>query len=250
SGYLGRNFYVFNRNVWLQETVDYTAGAFLGLTLKCARCHDHKYDPISQENYYRFRAVFEPHRVRTDPLPGKTEKLKGNMAMGSPPGSDLKEGLDCVYDADANVPTYLFARGNEKDPVKDRVLAPGAPAFLGTLRIEPVRLTVEEFYPSLRPAMREQMLGDARAAVQKRGADAAKADSPMTHAQVAAAKANLAALEARIAAEVAKYTQPNDLDSAALAGAAGRAEREATVRQAELDVLLARQLKTPDAAKK
>ncbi len=36
------------------DRVNTTAGAFLGLTLACAQCHDHKYDPISQEEYFRF----------------------------------------------------------------------------------------------------------------------------------------------------------------------------------------------------
>src|SRR5215472_519445 len=43
---------------YVADRVDTTANAFMGLTLGCARCHDHKYDPISQRDYYRFFAFF------------------------------------------------------------------------------------------------------------------------------------------------------------------------------------------------
>ncbi|MEN9601661.1 MAG: hypothetical protein RIS56_1267, partial [Verrucomicrobiota bacterium] len=43
TGFLARNYFLFNRNQWLDETVEHVGKAFLGLTLNCAKCHDHKY---------------------------------------------------------------------------------------------------------------------------------------------------------------------------------------------------------------
>ncbi|MDB6070564.1 MAG: hypothetical protein JWL81_1735 [Verrucomicrobiales bacterium] len=44
----------------MSDVVETTGSAFLGLNLSCCRCHDHKTDPLVQEDYYRLRAVFEP----------------------------------------------------------------------------------------------------------------------------------------------------------------------------------------------
>ena len=53
------------RNERLTDWVDTTASAFMGLTLGCARCHDHKFDPLSQKDYYRMQAIFAPsHPVK------------------------------------------------------------------------------------------------------------------------------------------------------------------------------------------
>ena len=46
-----------SREEQLEEIVSGVSQAFLGLTVQCARCHDHKFDPISQEDYYRVKAV-------------------------------------------------------------------------------------------------------------------------------------------------------------------------------------------------
>ena len=44
----------------LDDVLGTAATAFLGITLRCARCHDHKFEPFSQADYYRMLAVFEP----------------------------------------------------------------------------------------------------------------------------------------------------------------------------------------------
>ncbi len=49
------------RYTYLDDMIATTSRAFLGLTVDCARCHDHKFDPIEQMDYYRMMAVFFPH---------------------------------------------------------------------------------------------------------------------------------------------------------------------------------------------
>ena len=173
TGFLGRHYYVFNRNVWLQDTVEFTSAAFLGLTFKCCRCHDHKYDPLAQEEYFRLRAFFEPHNVRTDQLVGKKELITGQWPAGAPPGNTLKEGYDWVFDADLATPTYLFERGNEKNPVNDKPLMPGVPNVLNLPlpAIEPVTLPLDAYYPDLRAERRQELIDTAKSAIKQAEAD-------------------------------------------------------------------------------
>ena len=67
----------------LHDVVSTTGSAFLGLTLGCARCHNHKFDPISQVDYYSVTAVFQGVQHGERPLPpaDAAERLKKAEAL-------------------------------------------------------------------------------------------------------------------------------------------------------------------------
>ena len=48
------------RNDTIADTLRIVTSSLMGMTVGCAQCHDHRYDPISQADYYRMRAIFEP----------------------------------------------------------------------------------------------------------------------------------------------------------------------------------------------
>ncbi|MBK8000843.1 MAG: DUF1549 domain-containing protein [Verrucomicrobia bacterium] len=54
------------RAEWMADLTETTGSAFLGLTMSCCRCHDHKFDPISQADHFRLRAFFEPVKYADD----------------------------------------------------------------------------------------------------------------------------------------------------------------------------------------
>ncbi|RBP35196.1 cytochrome c [Roseimicrobium gellanilyticum] len=49
-----------SQNATIADTIKIVGTSLYGMTIACAQCHDHRYDPISQADYYRLRAVFEP----------------------------------------------------------------------------------------------------------------------------------------------------------------------------------------------
>lgn len=53
----------------LADMINVSGGAFLGLTLGCARCHNHKFDPVLQRDYYALQAIFAGVRHGARPLP-------------------------------------------------------------------------------------------------------------------------------------------------------------------------------------
>ena len=56
------------RYEWLTDVVDTTGEAFFGLTMGCARCHNHKFDPITQKDYHSMMAIFAGSEEREIPV--------------------------------------------------------------------------------------------------------------------------------------------------------------------------------------
>lgn len=144
GGYLARQYFKFNRTTWLDGLIEHTSKAMLGLTVNCAKCHDHKYDPITAEDYYALRAIFEPYQIRTDATPGVL-----NAEVG---------GIPRPFDGNAERPTYLHIRGDDRNPDTSRVIEPSIPAILDGVdfAIEPVKLPPEAYRPGLRPFVIEE----------------------------------------------------------------------------------------------
>ena len=61
---------------YVNDQIDVVSKAFLGLSIACARCHDHKFDPISTEDYYALAGIFFSTRLIPGPVPGNTPLVR------------------------------------------------------------------------------------------------------------------------------------------------------------------------------
>ncbi|MFG0297663.1 MAG: PSD1 and planctomycete cytochrome C domain-containing protein [Maioricimonas sp. JB045] len=159
TGFIVRNFYRWNYNTWMKDSVEHTGKAFLGLTLNCCQCHDHKYDPIGQEEYFAFRAFFEPIEIRTDRVPGEPDPgpyPKYDYGVSYKP---ISSGLVRIVDETLDAETFMYLGGEARNIVPDKPpIPPAAPAVIGgdQLKIAPVDLPPEAWYPGMKAFVREE----------------------------------------------------------------------------------------------
>lgn len=105
--------YTYDR---LEDLVHTTSTAFLGLTVKCARCHDHKFDPIPHADYYRFAAAFWTGPVRP----------RGRELLGGPSAEELgyAEILGWTDTEPDPPPFHVLQAGDRQRPLQQ--VSPGS----------------------------------------------------------------------------------------------------------------------------
>ena len=121
------------------DRVDVTGIAFLGLSLRCARCHDHKYDPISQREFYEFFSFFNS----IDELSGEFTNGEGRARAYEPV---LEFGTDGQYARREALQAQLDAMKEEQDRYEKELLErlPEWEAGLTEDQIEALPLGVQQ----------------------------------------------------------------------------------------------------------
>jgi hypothetical protein len=132
TGYLRLWIYEYNqrdvKTQWegiLNDVTDVTGEVVLGLSFGCARCHDHKFDPILQKDYYRLQAFFAPMIPRYDVPVSYSEQAKFDTAVANSQLDKLQSLRQRIAELESDI------------------------------RKSTIDATIEKFPPEIRPALRK-----------------------------------------------------------------------------------------------
>ena len=130
----------------IDEQIDTLGKALLGLTLGCARCHDHKFDPIPTADYYALAGIFKSTKTMENL---KTIAKWHENSVATPAEKRLREKHDVLIDAQKKVVTAFTEKANAQ--------------LLVSLKIDKLPAKPEEKYPKTT----KDELGKLRAALKQ-----------------------------------------------------------------------------------
>jgi mono/diheme cytochrome c family protein len=142
------------RATTVDDMVAATGSAFLGLTINCARCHHHKFDPVPTEDYYRIKAAFDGVSHAARPLATKEMRRSHQQAM-----QPLNEEKKQLTEERERIEAAVLARAEQTGPAATPRLAASA------------YRTEETFAPQVARFVRLSMLahsGNPKSAVDAR----------------------------------------------------------------------------------
>ena len=149
------------RQLFLDDVTHHVGQSFLGLTLGCARCHDHKFDPIPTKDYYRMQAVFARTAFARRPLEFLPAETTEGLAEGRQPFDarlvELERRMHDLHEAArerlarakgaeaaAKAPSSILQRHMDKEQAELLKLLRKRVTMhkLSKLRFEPLAMTV------------------------------------------------------------------------------------------------------------
>jgi hypothetical protein len=130
------------RHTFLNDLTATVGSVFLGLQVGCAQCHDHKYDPISQQDFYRLRAFFDPAFAEfsrnkpvalpdsNNPVTSSSLMIRGDFRRKGP---TLEPAFLRIANQEDSKPTINEARSNLRTELADWLTKPDHPLVTRTL---------------------------------------------------------------------------------------------------------------------
>lgn len=171
----------------LDDTLKIVASGTMGLTLQCAKCHAHKYDPIPQVDYYRMQAIFMSGYRPTQWVPQVQRKLQESTALQEKEAKELAARLDVnlaplkkeLTELTQSFANHLFEEGLAKLPAGDREAVRAAFAENPMKRTAAQKQLVDRHQADLKPVAailaKKLVANSAYKAKQQKIAEAIKA---------------------------------------------------------------------------
>jgi hypothetical protein len=114
--------HLLDRYDQLDDTVKTTSNVLMGLTVNCARCHDHKFDPITQVDYTRMLAFFTSSKLGTEVYPnGQHKQSDDQIALAEP--DEIAQFNKANAEADARIQAAQKSVDEQKEAIKQRIMA-------------------------------------------------------------------------------------------------------------------------------